>query len=244
MAVNNEIGTIQPLQDIATLCRSAGALLHSDATQGVGKIPLAAGRDFDLATFSAHKLYGPQGIGAIYASAETRKMLRPLTTGGGQQRRLRPGTVPVALCVGFGEACRLAALEMENERRHCQELATNLLNNLRRRDVSFVVHGSLGQRIAQNLNIGFPGINADELLLAVPDLGLSTGSACASGAIEPSRVLLALGVDEQLIASSIRIGFGRTTTGAEIDHAAEALAAAIHDLNRAQERRAVGRSGR
>jgi cysteine desulfurase len=244
MAVNNEIGTIQPLQDIRTLCRSAGALLHSDITQGLGKIPLKSDRDFDLATFSAHKLYGPQGIGAVYASAEPRKLLRPLTTGGGQQRRLRPGTVPVALCVGFGEACRLASLEMESERRHCQRLAARLLDHLRRRDVGFVVHGSLSQRIAQNLNLGFPGVNADELLLAVPDLALSTGSACASGAIEPSRVLLALGVDEQLIASSIRIGLGRTTTEAEIDYAAEALAAAVHNLNRAQKRRAVGRSGR
>lgn len=227
MAVNNEVGTIQPILDIASVARAAGALYHCDAAQAAGRIPLRLGRDFDVATISAHKVYGPQGIGAIVASTEVRARLSPLMTGGGQERGLRGGTVPVALAVGMGEAFRLAAQEMNDDAKRAAQASDLLLARLAQAGVEPLVLGSMIDRVPHNLNVSFPGIFAEELLARAPELALSTGSACSSGALEPSRVLLAMGVDWQIAAGAVRIGFGRTTTLDEVEIAAACLASAI-----------------
>ncbi len=227
MGVNNEVGTIQPIQDVFSIARAAGALYHCDAAQAVGRIPLRLGRDFDVATVSAHKVYGPQGIGAIVASADVRARLSPLATGGGQERGLRGGTLPVALAVGMGEAFSLAAAEMEDDARRASRAAELLLARLEQAGVEALVLGSTVDRVPHNLNVSFPGVLAEELLARTPQLALSTGSACSSGALEPSRVLTAMGVDRQIAAGAIRIGFGRTTTMDEVEAAAACLASAV-----------------
>jgi cysteine desulfurase len=227
MAVNNEVGTIQPLIEIASMGREAGALTHSDIAQGAGRIPLRQGRDFDVATLSAHKLYGPQGIGAIAAPAAVRKHLRPIATGGGQQAGLRPGTLPVMLAVGMGEACRLAALRLEEDRAHAEHLAGHFLDRLRISGIEPIVNGSTHARVPHNLNLSFPPISAEEILARTPGLALSTGSACSSGAIEPSRVLSAMGVEPDIANGAIRVGFGRTTTVEMAESAADQIASVV-----------------
>lgn len=230
MAVNNEVGTIQPIKTIAAICRSSGVPFHTDAAQAVGRIPIDMADGLSFVTLSGHKIYGPQGIGAICADLEHAGRLAPLMSGGGQQRGVRPGTVPVALCVGFGRACELAVQRRQADRSHCSALSSKFIEHLSRRAGQFTVNGSLDQRVPHNLNLAFGGISADELLAMLPDLALSTGSACSSGAIAPSRVLAAMGLDERTIRGSIRLGFGRTTTGEEVVFAAEAISAAVKRL--------------
>lgn len=230
MAVNNEVGTVQPIDTIATLCRSSGVPFHSDAAQALGRIPLDMASGISFLTLSGHKIYGPQGIGAICADLELAGQLAPLVTGGGQQGGVRPGTVPVALCVGFGRACELAVLERASEHARCAALSRQFIERLSQAIGDFTVNGSLDHRVPHNLNLAFDGISADELLAMLPDLALSTGSACSSGAIAPSRVLATMGLDESTIRSSIRLGFGRTTTVEEVVLAAEAIGAAVKQL--------------
>lgn len=230
MSVNNEVGTIQPIEEIATLCRSAAVPFHSDAAQALGRIPVDMSAGTSFATISGHKIYGPQGIGAICAAPEWLTRLQPLMRGGGQQRRIRPGTVPVALCVGLGKACELAMVRLEQDRAHCLELSRLFLDRLALKINGFEVNGSLEERVPHNLNIRFDGIVADELLALLPELGLSTGSACSSGAIAPSRVLGAMGLGEEMIRSSIRLGFGRTTRNEEVIAAAGQIGAAVRHL--------------
>jgi cysteine desulfurase len=230
MAVNNEIGTIQPVDTIAALCRSVGALFHTDAVQALGKIPIDMASGITFATLSAHKAYGPQGIGAICADQAYVKRLKPLMTGGGQQGGIRPGTLPVALCVGFGAACELAARRLEEDAVHCAFLHRTFLERLSQVAGDYSINGTIDARVPQNLNISFGDISADELLALLPGLALSTGSACSSGAIEPSRVLTAMGLPEEEIRSSIRIGFGRTTHVEEVALAADRIGAAVRRL--------------
>jgi cysteine desulfurase len=233
MAVNNEIGVIQPLAEIGALAHAKGAWFHSDAAQAAGKIPLdVEAMRIDLMSLSGHKLYGPKGIGALYVRRRPRVRLTPLFHGGGQERGLRSGTLPTPLCVGFGAAATIAADEMAAEAARLAGLGRRLLAGLREALPDTRLHGSAERRIPGNLNVGFPGIDADALLAALPELSLSTGSACSSAAIEPSYVIGALGLDAAAARGALRIGLGRFTTEAEVDYAVERLVAGVRRLRR------------
>jgi cysteine desulfurase len=221
MAVNNETGVIQDVAGLAAVAREAGALFHTDAAQAAGKIPLdVAG--IDLLSISGHKLYGPKGVGALYVRRRPRVRLAPLFSGGGQERGLRSGTLPTPLVVGLGEACRIAREEMADEARRLAALRQRLLERLA---VPVAINGSWEHRIAGNLNLTFPA-PALELMRAVPELCVSTGSACSSAEVEPSYVLRALGLDADAAARTLRIGLGRFTSAADVDFAADALSEA------------------
>ncbi|CAO4172407.1 Cysteine desulfurase [Methylorubrum populi] len=231
MMANNEIGTIQPVAEIASLCRLHGSLFHTDAAQAVGKLPIdVAAMGIDLLSLSGHKLYGPQGIGALYCHPGVRGRLRPTAYGGGQEGGLRPGTLPLALCVGLGEACRIAAAEMEAEATRVAALRDRLLSGLRASVPGLAVNGCLDRRLPGNLNLSLPGLDGDALVHALGDVAVSTGSACASGALEPSHVLAALGLETSRAESAIRIGIGRFTTAAEIDRAVDRIVVTMHAL--------------
>ena len=221
MAVNNETGVVQDLPMLAAITREAGALFHTDAAQAAGKILLnVAG--IDLLSLSGHKLYGPKGVGALYVRRRPRVRLAPLFSGGGQERGLRAGTLPTPLVVGFGEACRLAALEMVAEAARLTLLRDRLLAGLR---VPVTINGSLTRRVPGNLNLTLP-YPALDVLRTQPDLCVSTGSACSSAAIEPSYVLRAMGLAPEQAARTLRVGLGRFTSAADVDFAAVALSAA------------------
>jgi cysteine desulfurase len=227
MAVNNETGVIQDIAALAAIAKDAGALFHTDAAQAVGKIPLdLTAWKVDLASISGHKLYGPKGVGALFVRRRPRVRLSPLFSGGGQERGLRSGTLPAPLIIGLGEACRLAAEEMAAEAERIRALRGGLLERLRRDIPGIQLNGSDQARISGNLNVTFPAATATALMEAVPDLCVSTGSACSSAEIEPSYVLRALGLSDQAAARTLRIGIGRFTSPADIDYAAAALSAA------------------
>jgi cysteine desulfurase len=231
-AANGEIGVLQPLAEIADICAERGVLLHTDAAQAAGKIPLCfetadgAGRcGVDLASISAHKLYGPKGIGALYIrKRRPATRLEPLVYGGGHERGLRSGTLPVALIVGFAKALELCVEELEVEARRLSELRDRLWRRLSETPARAILNGSAEHRLAGNLNVSFPGVDGEKLLLALPDVAVSTGSACSSAKPEASHVLLALGLTEDLARSSLRVGLGRGTTAAEVDRAADRIA--------------------
>ncbi len=236
MAVNNEIGVIQPLAAIGALCRERGALFHTDAAQAAGKIAIdVEAMNIDLMSLSAHKLYGPKGVGALYVRRRPRVRLLPLLDGGGQERGHRSGTLPTPLCVGFGEACRLCETAMTEEAQRLAGLSRRLLDRLTASGTAFCLNGDARQRFPGNLNLAFAGIEAEALLAALPDLALSTGSACTSAAVEPSYVLRALGLPDSLAAASVRIGLGRFTTEAEVDYAAARMAESVARLRRADD---------
>jgi cysteine desulfurase len=221
MAVNNEIGTIQPIDEIGRLCDYAGASLFVDLAQAAGRIPVDVhGSRISAAAVSSHKLYGPQGVGALFCRRDLIMKMRPVATGGGQERGLSPGTLPTALCIGFGAACEVAERAMATDAARISALRDRLLELLRASISGLEVNGSLERRVANNLNVSFPGIDADELLGSAPGLIASTGSACSSGAIAPSHVLTAMGLATDRVAGAIRFGLGRETTPDEIDRAA------------------------
>jgi cysteine desulfurase len=225
MAVNNEIGVIQPLAEIGRLCRARGALFHTDAAQAAGKIALdVEAMNIDLLSLSGHKLYGPMGIGALYVRRKPGLRLQPLFDGGGQERGLRSGTLPLPLCVGLGAACQIAAAEMTAEGKRLQALRDTLLAELRRRLPDIRLNGDVNARAAGNLNISFPGIDAEDLMMEVKEVAVSSGSACSSASIEPSYVLHALGLSDEIARASLRISVGRFTTAEEINRAAALLA--------------------
>ncbi|MEJ0015670.1 MAG: aminotransferase class V-fold PLP-dependent enzyme [Acetobacteraceae bacterium] len=227
MAVNNETGVIQDIAGLATIAKQAGALFHTDIAQATGKIPLdLTGWKVDLASISGHKIYGPKGIGALYVRRRPRVRLVPLFSGGGQERGLRSGTLAAPLIVGLGEACRLAQAEMAQEATRLAGLRDGLLRRLQAVIPGLRVNGSRTARIAGNLNLTFPAVTAADLMARIPDLCVSTGSACSSAAIEPSYVLRALGLDDGAAGRTLRIGIGRFTSPADIDYAAAALEAA------------------
>ncbi|MDE0421012.1 MAG: cysteine desulfurase family protein [Gammaproteobacteria bacterium] len=230
MTVNNEVGTIQPIEDIGALCMSEGVRLHTDAVQAIGRVKVDMGLGIAFATLSSHKVYGPPGIGAICSQPEEVALLKPIMSGGGQERGLRPGTLPTALCVGFGVACALAVREQEKDAAEAGVLANAFLRELDNAHVSYVVNGSREERVAQNLNVSFDGIEAEALLAQVPTVALSTGSACSSGSIARSAVLTAMGLSEDRIDSAVRIGFGRGTAACEVAEAARMVAGAAARL--------------
>jgi cysteine desulfurase len=227
MTVNNEIGVIQDIPTLAAIAKQAGALFHTDAAQGVGKVPIdVTGWKVDLLSLSGHKIYGPKGIGALYVRRRPRVRLVPLFSGGGQERGVRSGTLPTPLIVGLGEACGLARAEMTEEAARIGALRSRLLERLRAALPGIRVNAGMDARIPGNLNLTFPSVSAAELMARAPDLCVSTGSACSSAEIEPSYVLRALGLSDDEASRSLRIGIGRFTSAADIDFAAAALAAA------------------
>jgi len=229
MAVNNEIGVIQPLAEIGALARRFGAWFHSDAAQGFGKIPLDVDAlSIDLMSISGHKIYGPKGVGALYVrSRNPRISLDPLMDGGGQERGLRSGTLPVPLCVGLGAAAEIAGREMAAESDRLRTFRDDLWQRLHAARPALTLNGDPDQRIAGNLNVTVPDLEGSELLAALDGLSVSSGSACSSGAQAASHVLQALGHDPARIAAGLRLGLGRFTTQSDIDAAVEMLLAAI-----------------
>jgi cysteine desulfurase len=231
MAVNNEIGVVQDIPGLASIAKAAGTLFHSDVAQAVGKIPLdLTAWKVDLASVSGHKIYGPKGSGALFVRRRPRARLSPLFSGGGQERGLRSGTLPAPLLVGLGEACALAQIEMVADTARIGGLRGQLLEQLTHALPGLRMNGSTDHRIAGNLNLTFPAATASGLMEALPDLCVSTGSACSSAAIEPSYVLRALGLSGDEASRTLRIGIGRFTSPADIDYAAAALVAAHAQL--------------
>lgn len=231
MAVNNEIGIIQPLAEIGKICRDAGVFFHTDAAQAVGKIPLdVEAMNIDLLSISGHKIYGPKGIGALYVRRKPRVRLQALINGGGQERGMRSGTLPTALCVGLGEACALAQSEMAEETARLQKLSDRLYHGITSRLANVHLNGEGAPRIPGNLNLSFAFVEGEGLMMGIKDLSVSSGSACTSSSLEPSYVLRALGVEEELAHTSIRFGLGRFTTEADIETAIEKVSAAVTRL--------------
>jgi cysteine desulfurase len=231
MAAHNEIGVIQPLAEIGALCHAKEILFHSDAAQAAGKIPLdVEATHIDLMSISGHKMYGPKGVGVLYVRRRPRVRLLPLIDGGGQERGLRSGTLPTPLCVGLGRAAAIAGAEMAAEALRLRSLRDRLYQGLARRVPGLGLNGNAESRLAGNLNLTFPGIEAPALIEECPAIAISTGSACTSAAVEPSYVLRALGLPDALANSAIRIGLGRFNTAAEVDFAVDALAAAAARL--------------
>ena len=230
MAVNNEIGVVQDLAALAALARAAGALFHADAAQAAGRVPLDVGATgLDLVSLSAHKMYGPKGIGALYVRRRPRVRLAPLLSGGGQERGLRSGTLPAPLVVGFGEAARIARLEGALDEGRVRGQRDRFLDALARAVPGVRLNGHPGRRVAGNLNLTFPGpVDAGAIMAAAPGVCVSTGSACSSAAIEPSHVLRALGLPDAEARATLRIGIGRFTSPADVDRAAAELARAWH----------------
>jgi cysteine desulfurase len=222
MAANNETGVLQDLRRLAAIAHAAGALFHTDAAQALGKTPFdVAG--VDLASFSAHKVYGPKGVGALFVRRRPRARVLPLFSGGGQERGLRSGTLPTPLLVGFGEACGIACEEMTDEAARLGELRDRLLDGLAERLPGLRVNGSLAHRLPGNLNVTLPHAEALAVMRASPELCVSTGSACSSAEIAPSYVLAAMGLDRAAAARSLRVGLGRFTSAADVDFAIRAL---------------------
>jgi len=222
MHVNNEIGVVQPIQEIGRLCRARKVFLHVDAAQSVGKIPVDVNDlQVDLMSMSAHKLYGPKGIGALYVRRRPRVRLEPVFSGGGQERGFRSGTLPHPLVAGFGAACEIAGREMGRDLEHVKKLSKRLHHGIVDAIPHVEVNGSMDSRYPGNLNISFAYVEGESLLMALKDIAISSGSACTSASLEPSYVLRALGVEEDMAHTSIRFGIGRFTTESEVDYAVQ-----------------------
>lgn len=231
MTVNNEIGVIQPIKEIGEICKKHNIYFHTDAAQAFGKIPIDVNEcHIDLLSISGHKIYGPKGIGALYVRRKPRVRLEPLFSGGGQERGIRPGTVPTPLAVGLGKAAAIAELEMTEEKHHIDMLTARFLKRLQENIPDIYLNGDKHMRVQGNLNISFAYIEGESLILNIKDLAVSSGSACTSASLEPSYVLKSLGVAEDLAHSSIRFGIGRYTTEQEIDYAADLIINSINKL--------------
>jgi cysteine desulfurase len=232
LAANNEIGTLQPIDAIGTLCREHGVLFHTDAAQAIGKIPIDVSRtNIDLLSISGHKIYGPKGIGALYVRRRNPRVeLTEQMHGGGHERGMRSGTLNVPGIVGLGAACELAAAELESEAIRLTALRNRLQAKLEAGIDRVRVNGSQQQRLPGNLNMTFEHVDSETLMMGLKDVALSSGSACTSAKIEPSHVLRALGLDEEAAHSSIRFGLGRFNTEEEVDYVAERLIDVVKKL--------------
>jgi cysteine desulfurase len=221
MAVNNEIGTIQPLAAIGEICARKGVKFHTDAAQAVGKIPVdVAAMGVDCMSISSHKLYGPKGVGAMYVRRRPRLRIEPLMSGGGQERGLRSGTIPSPLVVGFGAAAAVARADMAFDHAHVTRLSRRLVTGLNAKLQHTVLNGPAmdsGARYEGNVNMSFAYVEGESLLMGMKQVAVSSGSACTSASLEPSYVLRALGVEEDMAHTSIRFGVGRFTTEREVD---------------------------
>jgi len=229
MYANNEIGTIMPMREIGKICKEKGVLFHTDATQAVGKIPVDVEADgIDLLSFTGHKLYGPKGCGALYVRRKNpRVRLTPIFDGGGHERGFRSGTINVTGCVGVGKACEIARLEMATESARLMGLRDRLHHGITDKIDYVTLNGHPEQRLPHVVNLSFAYVEGESMLLDINDVAVSSGSACTSASLEPSYVLKALGVTEDLAHSSIRFGLGRNTTEEEIDYVVSKLTKAI-----------------
>lgn len=233
MIANNEIGVIQPIAEIGKICRERGVFFHTDAAQAVGKIPLDMdAMNIDLLSISGHKIYGPKGVGALYVRRKPRVRLQALINGGGQERGMRSGTLSPALCAGLGEACALAEKEMDFEGKRQKEFADLFTSMIRDQLAEVVLNGDEKHRLAGSLNLSFAGVEGEGLMMGINNLAVSSGSACTSASLEPSYVLRALGVDEEMAHTSLRISFGRFTTEGEVKAAANKI---IEEVTRLRE---------
>ncbi len=232
MAGNNEIGTLNPIREIGQITRNKGVLFHTDATQGVGKIPIDVEEmNIDLLSMTAHKFYGPKGIGALYVRRKKpRVRLSPIMFGGGHERGMRSGTLNVPGIVGFAKALELSVEEMASEAERLTGLRQRLLDRLNSELDYIFLNGHPTDRLPNNLNVSFGYVEGESLMMGVNELAVSSGSACTSASLEPSYVLRALGVGDDLAHSSIRFGMGRFTTVEEIDYVAEKMIAAVKRL--------------
>lgn len=233
MYVNNEIGVVQPIAEIARAVkdRNPKTLFHCDAVQGVGKLPFdVETMHVDLVSMTAHKMYGPKGIGALWIRRKPRVRIEPLIDGGGHERGVRSGTLPVPLIVGFGAACELTQTELADEAARVGALRDRLYQGLTAALEDIHVNGSLAQRVPGNLNVSFGGVDGESLLMTLKNVAISSGSACTSASLEPSYVLRCLGVDDELAHSSIRFGVGRFNTQEEIDYTVELVVTSVRRL--------------
>jgi cysteine desulfurase len=231
MLANNEIGTVNPVDEIGALVKARGAFFHIDAVQGVGKIPFVVGSSrADLVSLSAHKMYGPKGIGALYVRRKPRVRITPIIDGGGHERGMRSGTLNVPGIVGFAKAAELCRLEMAEESSRVLALRERLRKGIEARVTNTVVNGSLEHRLPGNLNISFAFVEGEAMMMALKDVAVSSGSACTSASLEPSYVLRALGVAEEMAHTSIRFGLGRFTTEAEVDYVIDLVADKVKRL--------------
>lgn len=230
MTVNNEIGVIQPIKEIGALCRKKGVFFHTDAAQAFGKIPLDVNEaNIDLMSISGHKIYGPKGIGAIYIRRKPRVRIKPLFSGGGQERGIRSGTLAPALIVGLGKAAEIAKNEMAKDTSHIKKLSDKLAKGIME-TTHVYLNGDKEHRYDGNLNFSFAGIEGESMIMAIKDLAVSSGSACTSSSLEPSYVLHSLGVEDELAHTSIRFGIGRFTTEEEIDYAIKTIKEKVQKL--------------
>lgn len=231
MFANNEIGTVQPVEEIGKLCRERGVLFHCDAVQGAGKLPFEVERmNVDLASLSAHKMCGPKGIGALYVRRKPRVRLGALIDGGGHERGMRSGTLNVPAIVGMAKACEIAQAELADEGLRLIRLRERLRDRICSRLDLVELNGSRDHRLPGNLNLSFAYVEGEALMMAIKDVAVSSGSACTSASLEPSYVLRACGVDEELAHSSIRFGLGRFTTEEEVDYVADLVVAKVGKL--------------
>lgn len=231
MAVNNEIGVIQPLAEIGKICREKGAFFHTDAAQAFGKIPLdVEAMNIDLMSISGHKIYGPKGVGALYVRRRPRVRIDAIFSGGGQERGMRSGTLPTPLVAGLGEAARIAKLEMAKDAEHVRRLSDKFLKAVMDNVKDVFMNGDRQQRYPGCINLSFAYIEGESMIMAIKRLAVSSGSACTSSSLEPSYVLRAIGVGEELAHTSIRFGIGRFTTDEEVDEAIDIVSGSIEKL--------------
>mgnify|MGYP001191708222 FL=1 len=232
MHVNNEIGVVTDIAAIGALCRQRGVIFHVDAAQSAGKLELDVHRmQVDLLSVSAHKMYGPKGVGALFVRRAADLKLVPLSHGGGHERGMRSGTLPTHQIVGFGEAAQISQTLMVQEQARIKELRDRFWHGLQELD-DIVVNGALEPRVAGNLNVSFDGVDGEQLLMMLRELAVSTGSACTSASLEPSYVLKAIGVSDALAHSAIRFSFGRFTTEADVDFAVEKVVTSVREMRR------------
>jgi cysteine desulfurase len=232
MSANNEIGVLQPIEEIGKLCRERGVIFHTDAAQSIGKVPMDVNKkNIDLMSIAGHKLYGPKGVGALYVRRKNpRVQISAIIDGGGHERGMRSGTLNVPGIVGLGKACAIAQEEMLKESCHL----AGKRNRLRDRILSGLgevsINGSMEQRLPGNLNLSFANVDGESLMMSLNDIALSSGSACTTAAIEPSHVLRAIGISDDLAHSSIRFGIGRFNTEAEVDYVADRVVETVTRL--------------
>jgi len=236
MSANNEIGTLQPMTEIGAIVHERGALLHTDAAQAAGKIPIdVRAMQIDLLSLTAHKFYGPKGSGALFIrKMKPRLSIAPQIVGGGQENGVRSGTLNVPGIVGLGRAAEICRLTMNEESRRLASLRDRLFDGLSRRAGDVRVNGSMPRRLPHNLHVSFDGVEGEALLMALDGLAVSTGSACSSGSQAPSHVLQAIGATGPRAGASVRFGLGRTTTADEIDYAVERVSTAVNALRARQ----------
>ena len=232
MSANNEIGVLQPIAEIGRLCRERGVIFHTDAAQSIGKMPINVDKqNIDLMSIAGHKLYGPKGVGALYVrNKNPRLRLSALLDGGGHERGMRSGTLNVPGIVGLGKACAIAQEEMLKESCHLAGKRNHLRDRIMSRLDEVTINGSMEHRLPGNLNLSFAHVDGEALMMALNDIALSSGSACTTAAIEPSHVLRAIGVSDDLAHSSIRFGIGRFNTDAEVDYVADRIVETVTHL--------------